>query len=137
MAVLLLKKGLQKDTTVGVLIDFIVDFQETFLKRHFHIEEMALFPFADRITGLDKYLIRMLQEHRTLSELIDQMCTERNPEQVRDWATLMEQHIRFEERVLFPFLEINLPENDLEYIGASLQFPKTDYCTNYPVKFWE
>ncbi len=133
----MLKKGLQKERPIGVLIDFILDFQETFLKRHFHIEEMALFPFADRIAGLDNYLNRMMQEHRTLSELIGQICTERKPEQVRNWATLMEQHIRFEERVLFPFLETNLPENDLECIGASLQFQRTDYCTNYPIKFWE
>lgn len=137
MAVLLLKKGLQKQRPINVLIDFIVDFQETCLKRHFLSEEMALSPFADRIVDLDKYLNRMLQEHRTLFELINQICTERKPELVLNWATLMEQHIRFEERVLFPFLETNLLEHDLECIGASLQLQRTDYCINYPIKFWE
>ena len=53
------------------------------------------------------------------------------------FATLLEQHIRFEERTYFPEVEKILTEKQLRQIGEHLQNDDHTNCMNYPVKFWE
>ncbi len=52
-------------------------------------------------------------------------------------ALLVDEHIRFEERILFPFLESELPAEKLADIGTQLKemhlAPKAD---NYRDEFW-
>ena len=55
-----------------------------------------------------------------------------------NFAELMTNHIRFEERVLFPHLEKELPISTLEMVGAYLaQQHQTPFKEDYPDRFWE
>ncbi len=41
--------------------------------------------------------------------------------QLQEFASLLEAHIRFEERTLFPYLEKEIPPEELERIGVAIE----------------
>ena len=56
---------------------------------------------------------------------------------LRHFTQLLEQHIRFEERIYFPEAEKILTEDELQNISSVLVGSETSNCINYAVKFWE
>ena len=61
-----------------------------------------------------------------------------NGQDFLSFAELMINHIRFEERVLFPHLEKELPVSTLETVGAYLeQQHQAPFKEDYPDRFWE
>jgi hemerythrin-like domain-containing protein len=60
-----------------------------------------------------------------------------NSNDIASFASLLEQHIRFEERIYFPEAEKVLSVEVLEQIGVQLHEDPSGNCMNYPVKFWE
>ena len=53
-----------------------------------------------------------------------------------DLADQLEQHVRFEERIVFPSLETNLSEDQLKQLQLQ-DDQHSAICNTYPVKFWE
>jgi hemerythrin-like domain-containing protein len=56
---------------------------------------------------------------------------------IEKFYTLLDQHIRFEERDFFPLLEKTLTPDELQAIGDKLQHLSHQSCARYPIKFWE
>ena len=53
------------------------------------------------------------------------------------FAELLIKHIRFEERTLFPHLEVSLPESVLKQVGEFLNGQHSvPFVDNYPDEFW-
>jgi hemerythrin-like domain-containing protein len=50
-------------------------------------------------------------------------------------ANLLEQHIRYEERVLFSYLEANISAGEFEHIGKELE-KNEPHCEFYEDEFW-
>ncbi len=108
---------------VNLLKGFLADKFEAELRKHFALEEKylpVLFPENDLLN-------RMLEEHRKLEGLYNKALA--NPEnwdsgQQREklnlFGELLELHIRFEERELFPMIERNLSEEQLSVLGQNL-----------------
>lgn len=102
----------------------VADFYQTELRRHFLAEEQVLFPAMRRYVPAASELIdRLVLQHRQLEEIIDGVT---GPS-VRDLSSLLvrlgevlEQHIRSEERELFPMYEDNIPGNAARHIQAEL-----------------
>ena len=137
LAALLIGKGLKKEVDLQVIAAFIIHLWNTELKAHFIQEEQVLIP-ALASTSLDPSLTqRLLHEHSQLRLFIDTLktgaCTK---EYIASFATLLEQHIRFEERIYFPEAEKVLSPKALDQIGQHLT-DEDDNCMNYPIKFWE
>lgn len=137
MAVLLLKKGVEKNADAGVMKDFILSVWHDELKDHFIAEEKWLLPKVDD-AELNLLFKQMLKEHYQLREFIQQFenntCT---PETVEQFYKLLHQHIRFEERIFFPAIEKSFLSAQLKTIGENLTDAQTKSCASFPVKFWE
>jgi hemerythrin-like domain-containing protein len=117
---------------------FIQQFKAQDLDSHFATEEKLLMPLANQYNELQSLLNQMHAEHILLVELMDQI--ERTPakEIVLQLSRQLEQHIRFEERVLFTSIEKVISAEALREIQEVLNYDAhTSDCLNYPVKFWE
>lgn len=93
------------------------------LRPHFDAEETILLPAFIRAVGEGNPLVgQVLAEHVALREQIATL-TRGEGEPVALAGTVgraLEAHIRFEERVLFPAIEIALSESDLAALGKQL-----------------
>ena len=138
MAVLLLKKGVEKQADTKVMDDFIVSVWNTELRNHFIKEEVYLHPHVLQIPSLMEKYEQMKAEHHQIRHLIDAI---RNGDSsvalITNFYTLLEKHIRFEERELFPFIEEHIQPEQLNELGRNLQVLESKACSDYPVKFWE
>lgn len=138
MAALLLKKGVGKQADPLVMDDFIVSVWNGELRNHFIKEEVYLHPHVLQIPLLMEKYEQMKTEHHQIRHLIDAI---RNGDSgvalITKFYTLLEKHIRFEERDLFPFIEEQIQPEQLNELGRNLQPLESKACSDYPVKFWE
>lgn len=94
------------------------------LAGHFRIEEELIVPATRDIRELRDPVERMLTEHRRIREVIEKVAGEDSEdarrERARELGDLLESHIRFEERDLFPMLELSLTPEVLDAIGGAI-----------------
>ena len=138
LAVLLLKKGIKKAADPKVMAAFILHFWNSDLETHFSSEETVLIP-ALKETGFDETLTRrLMNEHTALRSYIYSLQEDGvSVSIIEDFAYLLEQHIRFEEKIYFPEAEKILNEEQLQKLGSKLHENNEANCMNYAVKFWE
>lgn len=136
MAVLLLKKGVQKLAAPATMKQFIEQLKKDELDEHFEAEETSLLQFAEKYPQLKPLFNKMREEHSVIRQCYRELET---PSYllIEKFYCLLEQHIRFEEREFFPLVEDVLNENELKNIGQKLSHLHHESCTGFPVKFWE
>lgn len=138
MAVLLLKKGLQKNADTGVMRDFILAAWNDELNGHFIAEEEHLKPSLLQLPQLQQLYDQMMKEHQQIRNVIDKLLqTGKQNELIELFKDQLEKHIRFEERELFPYIESNAELIVLEETGKKLSHLPNGNCSHFPVKFWE
>ncbi|HXG37582.1 MAG TPA: hemerythrin domain-containing protein [Bacteroidota bacterium] len=103
---------------------FVARFYDEHLKKHFEAEEQALFPPAsERVPASCTIVQELLREHRTIEEEVAQFRTASGnypADALQQSATLLEEHIRKEDRVLFPLLENEATPEVLEAMRQKL-----------------
>ncbi|GAB3426209.1 hypothetical protein GCM10027516_29840 [Niabella aquatica] len=111
---------------------YILYFWHTHLAGHFDEEEKLLFKNAEET--LNKQAI---MEHRQLHFLVDEISGSATFQNLNVFANLLEKHIRFEERILFPYLETVIPPNELLAIGKQLEELHSGTATDdFADEFW-
>lgn len=86
---------------------------------HFRIEEELLAPGAGLPAGVaTDGLTRMREEHALIRGLVGSLAAESDPDQLRDLGQALSDHVRFEERELFPLIEETLAGDQLEMLGS-------------------
>lgn len=135
---LLLNKGIKKAAATDVMAAFILHYWQTNLQQHFEEEETVLIPLL-QTTAFDPALIRqLLNEHAALRAYIHSIEDGFGDLYLlEDFAALLEDHIRFEERTLFPEAEKLLSVQQFSALEGRLTDLAATSCINYPVKFWE
>ena len=127
-----LRKAHQADAET--LKHYIEDFWENSLDSHFNNEERVFLDFIG-----DKDLRqRFLSEHKQIRNLHSDIVDSDGDivEKAKRFGILINDHIRFEERILFPWLQENLSSDDLKQIGSSLD--DADVCSHtFNPRFWE
>jgi len=83
---------------------------ENELLPHFKIEEEVLFPIASTIGELQQMVTNLLAQHQKMRDKIREISLLREADLhskkvLSDFGTLLESHVRTEERELFPKLE--------------------------------
>jgi iron-sulfur cluster repair protein YtfE (RIC family) len=119
-AALQLKRARQ--ATAAEARTVFLDFFEREGARHFRAEEEVLLPVFARYGGSDQpEIVRVLTEHVDLRRraLDLEASADPAPTTLRELGELLESHIRFEERVLFPMIEAALPVDELVRLGAA------------------
>jgi hemerythrin-like domain-containing protein len=82
---------------------------------HFLIEERILLPALEE-AGQKDHAARTLEEHDALRKLADRLVIG-GMDVLRAFGELLERHVRFEERELFPLIESALTQEMLEKIA--------------------
>lgn len=133
-----LRSGLKNDADPEVMASYTVHFWDTYLTQHFHDEETLLTPALDE-AGQIGLADRMISEHRALEVLVSRMRSEdaTDPSLLDQFAGLLKDHIRFEERQLFPAIEQHASPERLKEIGDHLAGTGTCYNLNWPNQFWD
>jgi len=129
-----IKEGIKKGADLSRVKQYINFYWEHHLKEHFLEEEQLLFnELDDELTrqGKDEHLMLIERMNRTNNK------KEINKQDYLSFAELLIKHIRFEERVLFPHLEAELPTETLVSAGAYLnQHHLKPFKDDYPDEFW-
>ncbi|MEP7109115.1 MAG: hemerythrin domain-containing protein [Ferruginibacter sp.] len=91
---------------------FILEEFKSHLQPHLIVEEEWLFP---KLPGENHLRIHAEKQHAELRSMVKDFCDspDLNLSLPEEFANLLEEHIRFEERTLFPFIEKQMNENEL------------------------
>ena len=92
--------------------------------RHFRIEEELLLPAASRhIEAGHEAVVRVLVDHVQIRRSAQDLEAGGlpDPEALHALGRRLHDHIRHEERVLFPLIEDALPEAELGALGAAVE----------------
>ena len=117
---------LSRDHHEGLLFVWKIHLQE-----HFKEEEQILAP---SILG-NELVKRMLDEHQNIEALIQINENIADEILLGQLADAVNDHIRFEERELFPYAERMIPVEKLNSIHVQLLKPKVQ-CEQWQNEFW-
>ncbi len=125
-----IRNGFNKNIEVERIKKYADWFFNNHLIPHFDLEEAHIFPLLDADNELVK---RALAEHRRLKRLFTiENEVEKSLSIIEEE---LEQHIRFEERILFPEIQKFASEADLQMIELIHQEEK--FIDNLEDEFWK
>jgi len=125
-----IKQGLKNKTSLPIVVDYIKWFWNNNLKDHFDQEEKILLPY---LPNEDEMVQRLRKEHEMIRKMVDK---ELNETSILILTDALNDHIRFEERQLFPHIEQTVSEDQLDEISKQLDYQPS--CkTPWPNEFWE
>ena len=78
----------------------------------------------------------MGNEHLEIKKLVKTLNNSHDIRLLSDFADMLEHHIRFEERTVFPEYEVALSNQQLDEIGEQLGEIHHKTEDDYPDKFW-
>ena len=130
-----LKQGLAKNTSLETMRDYVLYFWDTGLQEHFIAEEDLL---LNILPTTDSQRNKVLKEHEVVRKLIDQI--ERKEEFsaaiFEHLHSFLTDHIRYEERTFFPFLEQLANAEQLAKIGQYLANEHAETEDTFQPEFW-
>ena len=127
-----IREGLKKDISPERIKAYASFFYQTQLIPHFAFEEKEIFPLLGEQNPLRKQAVN---EH---SRLVALFTEDYDPEKaVTEIATALEDHIRFEERVLFQEIQHQTEEKILSEIGEKENELKTPDPDDWEDQFWK
>lgn len=130
-----IRQGIKKAVNSERIKNYVNFYWNGHLHKHFEEEEAYMF-----LKVKDEPCNKALEQHQQIRWLISQITdTNATPDLdlLHQLADLVEAHIRFEERELFPHLEKVLDEQELKDIGTALeQSHVAPFKDNYPDEFW-
>ena len=130
-----IRTGINKGIELKRIADYVLHSYRTELAEHFRQEEDLIFSLLE---PLDEYRLRAENEHGTLRAQINelQQATE-STELLAAFATSLNDHIRFEERVLFPHIEEKADKVELQKAGKIVnQLHERKENASWSDEFW-
>lgn len=129
-----IKQALNKQVAPKRIQPYIGYFWDNHLEHHFKEEETWLFAALQ-----DTLVDQAIAEHRHIEQLVNELLAKEIvlADDLNTLATVVDEHIRFEERTLFPHLEKKLSQDKLLLLGQKLQeLHPTREKDDYPDEFW-
>ena len=113
-----IRQGLQNNISIDKLRDYTLWYWKQHIKPHFYQEEKILLPYipVDQVMA-----IRLKKEHDHIRELILSLDKEADATTFSLLCGLVTDHIRFEERELFNYLQETLSTAQLNIIFEQLE----------------
>lgn len=129
-----LRKGCRKGIAAKRMQEYLLCSLQAELLPHFRDEEQFL---LSHLPAGDDYANRTRQEHAALEQLAASWTTApATHEDLLRFADLLEAHIRFEERVLFSYLQLQLDAATLQQLEAIDRTARKDVDSQWPDLFW-
>jgi hemerythrin-like domain-containing protein len=118
-----LKRAAEPDA--GEAVRGLIEFFDGHGALHFRVEEEVLLPWFVREGGADPAdaaIVRVLTDHVWIRARIQKLreADGFHLDDVRELGERLDQHVRHEERVLFPLIEGTLPADDLAALGEAI-----------------
>lgn len=110
--------------TAAAAVDRFGDFWHEAGRRHFEIEEAVLLPaLPEDDPEWGEATARVRREHDEIRARARALLAADGgtPDAARELGELLNAHVRFEERKLFPLLEERLPSADLAAVGQAVE----------------
>ena len=128
-----IRQGLKNKTPLEQLRNYALWYWRNHIKPHFFQEEKILLPSLPPDHPL---ALRLKEEHDYIRELILGLDDEADARTMVILCDLIDQHIRFEERELFGYLEELLPVDVLDKIFKQLENHPVNCDTDWKDEFW-
>jgi hemerythrin-like domain-containing protein len=120
-----LRLAAEGEGPVSAAVDAFQEEWQSSIEPHFRSEEEVLLPQFAAVVGMEQKLIaRTLAEHAALRSAVQALGQAEEAERrplAAQVAQLLHDHIRFEERVLFPAVEAHLAGSGLQRLGEQLK----------------
>ena len=127
-----IKQGLANGTPVETLCNYTRWFWSNHIKPHFKDEEKVLIKFLPAGNPLVQ---QMMTEHAQIRDLVISLDKIPDRSSLKLLSEFINNHIRFEERELFPYVEKTLNPEQLNEIHNDL--PQDLHCdTEWKDDFW-
>ena len=127
-----IKQGIRRKVTLDRIVKYITFYWENNQKAHFEEEEQYLFSYLS-----DELIGKAIEEHKQIRILIEQIQKIGGIYLIKKYIDLLTQHIRYEERILFPYIEKNLSDKVLSEIGGKLTKEHHTEIESYADEFWQ
>ncbi len=123
-----------KNTDEKTLKRYVHNFWGNYLDDHFKNEESSFLELLEDSVLKDQFL----SEHEEICSLVNDITLAKKSvtEKSLELSELIKQHVKFEEKKLFPWLQENLSEEQLDQIGLNLKDVKVS-ADNFKPHFWE
>ncbi|HEX2532710.1 MAG TPA: hemerythrin domain-containing protein [Chitinophagaceae bacterium] len=132
LAVWKIRQGLRKGIPADRIFCFVQWFGKEHLEIHMEREETVL---AGVLPLEHPMMERLFDEHRAVRRQLEDLREYASPERLEHLAAVLEAHIRFEERYLFPQIESSAGRSQLAEMEAYLSGEKA--VPEYEDPFWE
>lgn len=128
-----IKEGIMNNISLTTLKDYAFWYWRTHIRPHFRHEEDVLLP---NFPPGNKLAQRMRNEHDMIRELI--LCLDEEPDQrtLTLFADLIQDHILFEEKEMYNWLEKELTPAQLEKIRVQLEQKPLVMMDEWKLEFW-
>jgi hemerythrin-like domain-containing protein len=127
-----IKQGLENKTPLETLRNYTMWYWRHHIKPHFFQEEKILLPCMPSDQPMSK---RLKEEHDHIRELVLGLDDQADRRSLVMLCDLINQHIRFEERELFVYLENHLTPQKLDEIFVQLEKHPLS-CDVWKDEFW-
>lgn len=132
-----IREGVKKKIAPWRIVQYVRYFWDANLQPHFKEEEQILFaPLPD-----DAMVAKAVEEHAAIKQGIEAIYTSSEAEmweELAKFADLLDKHVRYEERQLFPHIESVLTGAQLDDIGRQLNAAHTSPLKDdYEDEFWK
>ncbi|WP_299823815.1 hemerythrin domain-containing protein [uncultured Pontibacter sp.] len=131
-----IRQGLKNGTDLSLLADYVRYFWDNILKEHCQEEEWLL----KRLLPSDSTAqSRLDEEHSLLHDIIELISEGKqlSPELFQALEKDLVEHIRWEERELFPYLQAIVRADELELAGKLLEHKHDVRNDNFTPEFWK
>ena len=129
-----IRNGLKFEADPSRIKKYIQYFWEQHMQPHFREEETILFAPVK-----DEPVQKALKEHADIAQQINELNVEEHvsPDRLSKLADMVDNHVRYEERELFPHMEKILTEEQLETIGKQISAQHdSDLKDDFADEFW-
>lgn len=127
-----IRQGIKRGVAPRRMADFCLWSWINHFASHFKKEEDELLQIISKHHPM---MEKMLEEHEGIEFKIQLIQKRAEYEGLERLARIIDLHIRFEERVLFPFIETIASASQLEMLGAHLEETENEKET-YSDEFW-
>ena len=124
-----IRTGIKKQITAERIKKYADWLYQNHLILHFSVEEEIIFPI---LGNKNELVIKAVEEHRNMKRLFE--IQEGNIKNLNTIADALENHIQFEERILFNALQHIATENQLQQI--ELHHTESKFIENTEDVFW-
>ncbi|MEO6720587.1 MAG: hemerythrin domain-containing protein [Ferruginibacter sp.] len=130
-----IRQGLSKAVNAERIANYVLYAFENDLRQHFSEEENLMF---NKLPAGDPLRKQAENEHTGIYSLVEKLRSDKTNEQLlTQFAQNLQDHIRFEERILFTYMQEKLGAADLETIATYNGTEPGNIDTRWEDLFWE